>query len=119
MSFDVPYSKGNDFIKFTIEPDDIKPGYTGYYEILPLELAGLRGDAQVNYRYKRELYSYVEFMPGNAEGYFQLTSYNEKLKLVSGKWLFKINSIHDPKVGSNWVETKIDVQGRFENVQIK
>ncbi|MGB8194749.1 MAG: hypothetical protein WCF67_22640 [Chitinophagaceae bacterium] len=119
ISFDVPYTKGNDYILFTIEKDNIKPGYKGDYNIIHSELSGLRGDVQVNYRYKRELYSYVEFLPGNADGSFAITAYDETKKLVAGTYVFHINSFHDPKVGSNWVETKIDVQGKFENLQIK
>jgi hypothetical protein len=79
----------------------------------------LQGDAQVNYRYNKNLYSYVEFLPGNAAGNLQITSYDELKKTIGGTFSFTINSFHDPKEGMNWVETQIEVSGSFENVKIK
>jgi hypothetical protein len=119
ISFDVPVTRGHDYILFTINENKIIPGYKGDYAILTSELAGLRGDAQVNYRYKRDMFSYVEFLPGNAAGTLKITSYDEKLKLISGTYNFHINSLHDPMVGMNWIATEIDLTGRFENVQVK
>ncbi len=120
ISLDIPYPKGNDYVQFAVDAEDIRPGFTGEYQITRSELSGLRGDLQVNYRHNISQFSWVEFMEGNASGRFQIITYDPVLKLIKGVFLFDINSMHDPKVGmNNWVETKIHVEGNFENLQIK
>jgi hypothetical protein len=119
LSFDVPYPKGNDYVLFTIGKEKIKPGYAGEYAVEHSLPGGYRGDAQVNYRYKKDMYSYVEFYPGNADGNLQLTAYDAGKKLISGTYNFRINSLHDPKVGMNWIETKIEVKGQFVDVPVR
>jgi hypothetical protein len=119
LAIDVSYPKGNDYIQFTIEQAKLKPGYVGEYAIVSAPVGGLQGDAQVAYRYKRDVYSYVEFYPGNADGVLMITAYDPQQQLLAGTYSFHINSFHDPKVGTNWVETKIDVKGSFGNLQVK
>ena len=120
ISLDVPYPKGKDYLQFAVDAEDIKPGLIGEYQIIRSELSGLRGDLQVNYRHNISQFSWVEFMEGNAFGKFQITAYDPVLKLIKGVFLFDINSLHDPRMSmSNWVETKIHVEGNFENLQIK
>jgi hypothetical protein len=119
LSFDMPYSKGQDYVVFNIESNKIKPGFVGEYELLPILNGSYRGDAQVAYGYKRDVYSYTEFPGGNATGKLSITSYDEKTKTVAGNYTFHIDSFHDPKVGMNWVETKIDVSGAYQNVLIR
>ncbi|MCU7548056.1 hypothetical protein OCK74_02970 [Chitinophagaceae bacterium LB-8] len=119
LAVDIPYPQGNDYIKFTINEGKLKPGLVGAYTIVSSPVGGLQGDAQVNYRYKKDTYSYVEFYPGNADGVLQFTSYDPGQKLLAGTYSFHINSLHNPKIGMNWVETRIDVKGSFGNMQIK
>jgi hypothetical protein len=118
VTLDEPASKGKDYASFTIDANKIKPGYVGEYTIEPSTLSGLKGDVQVNYRYRKDTYSYVEFQPGNASGFFRISSYDAYRKTITGNYTFRINSLHDPKVGMNWVETRIDVSGYYEGLKV-
>jgi hypothetical protein len=97
----------------------LKAGFVYNYSVQQSALSGLKGDAQVTYRYNKSLYSYVEFLPGNATGILQITSYDPVRKTIGGNFSFSINSLHDPKEGMNWVETRIEVSGSFDHVKIK
>jgi hypothetical protein len=113
---DMPFNKGKDYVQFTIDKAKIKPGYTGTYELKPAQTSGLQGDAQTVYGYRRDQYSYTELGAGNAEGVLTITGYDAQKKLIAGSYRFTIHSFHDPKVGMNWHETNIIVDGVFEKV---
>lgn len=120
ISFDVPFPKGNDRFRFTIDADKIKPGLIGEYQIVRSDLSGLHGELQVVYRYNISQFSWVEFGEGNAVGKFQITAYDATRKIMNGVYVFDMTTMHDPKVGlNNWVETKIHVEGNFENLQVQ
>ena len=122
IAFDVKYNIGKDGVSLVLMKDKIKPGLRGGYAISPFLTPGMpQGDIKAFYAYYKSESSTTFLMPGMASGVLHITEYNDKQKLISGNYNFRINTNQDPKGGpvAIWEDTQIDVSSSFENVQIK
>ena len=105
-----------------IKKEKIKAGLTGDYIISPFLTPGKpEGDVQVTYGYSKVPPATLFYLPGVADGVLHITGYNEKNKLITGNFSFRINSDKDPRTATTtvWENTQIDVSGSFGNLQIK
>ena len=122
IGLEIVLPSGTEQLDITIKKEKIKAGLTGDYIISPfLALGKPEGDVQVTYGYSKVPPATLFYLPGIADGVLHITGYNEKNKLITGNFGFRINSDKDPRVATTtvWENTQIDVNGSFENLQIK
>lgn len=122
IGLEVVLPSGNEYLEITIKSDKIKPGLLGDYIISPFLTQGRpAGDVEVTYGYSKVPPATLFFLPGIADGVLHITGYNEKNNLIKGSYSFRINSDKDPRTATTtvWENTQIDVNGSFDNLQIR